>query len=472
MEEHKESKEGKSTRSAAGSAVGGKEEDDQAPKKSNWSNPIKLYQAYRKRKKMEAEQALLQREEQMNQDLERYLMGIEEHRCWVAFQLGHINFERMRKKAVLNSLLRKEEGKQRAMEDEWEQENGLSYFLGSVQSYKRWQNSPAKFQDFKGHQGAVTSCRLSPCLRYLISCSEDKTLKIWNTETAECIKTLTGHTKVVNDVDLRADFKMFHRIPSIVSASGDCTLRIWNSSDTVPQSTLYGHENAVYRVAFSPDGNSIVSCSEDRTVRLWCFPEGYLLYIYRGHASGVLSVRFSSSGRFFASASDYGERKVLLWNAKMPQFKEPSQFPHIFFWTPEGMIKKIVIRKAIPKPNFWLMQTQLGWINDDELDIWPGEISDIEEDSTIDEEDTELDVDTNDESEDGGLGGGKGKDSLNSINLDDVRELNGVTLRVTHVGSGGDQSEATEYSPGGFLVVSVKVCCPFSRALWRTRERE
>lgn len=424
-------------------------------KRKNWTNPIKIYLAYRKRLRMEKEQALMLREERMNEDLERYLMEIEEHRCWVVFQLGHINFERMKKREVLNKLTRSADDRQKQRGDEWEKENGLSYFLGTIQSYKRWQNSPAKYLDFLGHQGAVTSCRLSPCLQYMLSCSEDKTIKLWNTGSCECLKTLTGHTKVVNDADFHVDFKMFQRHPSIVSGSGDGTLMIWNGSDTRAVATLHGHENAVYRVAFCPDGKSIVSCSEDMTVRTWCFPEGYNLFIYRGHSSGVLSVRFSGSGRYLASGSDYGERKILLWDAKLPTFNDPQQFPHIFFWTPEGLIKKIVIRKAVPRPNFWLMQTQLHYINDNDFDIWPGEISDIEDDNN-DEDEADGDDETEDLNDDSTVGSSKSKEGLNAVTADDVRELSGVTLRVTHVGTGGDQSEAIEYSPGGFLVVSIR----------------
>eukprot|EP00981_Chlorochromonas_danica_P005093 scaffold1034_cov175-Ochromonas_danica.AAC.19 len=426
-----------------------------------WKNPIRLYAAYRKKKRLEKEKELLLREERMNEDLERYLMEIEEHRCWVTFQLGHVNYERMKKKEVLLHLTRKEDNRQKALEEEWGRENGLSYYLGNIENNRRWQNSPAKYLDYIGHQGAVTACRLSPCSHYLLSCSEDRTLRIWNIDSSECLKTLIGHNKVVNDGDFHMDFKMFQRHPSIVSGSGDGTLKIWNGSDCVPLTTLYGHENAVYKVSFAPDGKTIVSCSEDRTIRTWCFPEGYNLFVYRGHASGVLSVRFSCSGRFLASGSDYGERKILLWNSKLPAFNEPSQFPHIFFWTPEGLIKKIVIRKTTPRPNFWLKQNELHYINDDELDIWPGEISDVEDEKEGEEEEGEEEKEENDLIDGEAdlaamLEGARPRTAGEAIFIDDRKEMKGVSMRVIRVGTSGDQSEAVEYNPGGFLVVSLK----------------
>jgi hypothetical protein len=44
--------------------------------------------------------------------------------------------------------------------------------------------------------------------------------------------------------------------------------------------------------------------------------------------------------RYLISGSDYGERKILVWNANMPTMADPKQFPHTIFWTPEGLIRK------------------------------------------------------------------------------------------------------------------------------------
>lgn len=261
-------------------------------------NPFKMYIEYRTKKRLEKERILLLREEQMMEDLERFLMEIEERRCWSAYQLNNINLHRMVKKETMAKIDRKLKEKERLEQEQNMKEDGLSYFQGLVQSYKRWQFSPAKHLDFKGHKGPVVSCRLSSSLNFLLSCSEDKTLKIWNMTTGDCLKTLTGHIKVVNDGDFHPNFKMYSKDPCIISASGDGTIRIWNSSDTWPKVTVMGHDKAVYRVVFAPDGKSFVSCSEDKSIRTWCFPEGFNLFIYRAHSSPVISLSYSSSGRY------------------------------------------------------------------------------------------------------------------------------------------------------------------------------
>ena len=52
---------------------------------------------------------------------------------------------------------------------------------------------------------------------YIVSVSEDKTIKIWNTDTGELIRTLKGHTDWIECVH-------YHN-PLIVSGSWDETIR-------------------------------------------------------------------------------------------------------------------------------------------------------------------------------------------------------------------------------------------------------
>ena len=52
--------------------------------------------------------------------------------------------------------------------------------------------------------------------------SEYETIKIWNYESGECIRTLRGHSDCVRDI------KWIMNTEYIVSASDDRTLKIWN----------------------------------------------------------------------------------------------------------------------------------------------------------------------------------------------------------------------------------------------------
>lgn len=70
----------------------------------------------------------------------------------------------------------------------------------------------------KGHEGAVTG--MSLCGDRLVTCSADKTLKVWDVEKQKVKKTLSGHTTRINSV--ASDQK------SIISGSRDGTVHIWD----------------------------------------------------------------------------------------------------------------------------------------------------------------------------------------------------------------------------------------------------
>jgi WD40 repeat protein len=55
----------------------------------------------------------------------------------------------------------------------------------------------------------------------------------------------------------------------IVSASEDNTLRIWDAANGVVRQTLRGHNDWVRGCAVAPDGTWIVSASNDVTLRIW-----------------------------------------------------------------------------------------------------------------------------------------------------------------------------------------------------------
>ena len=84
--------------------------------------------------------------------------------------------------------------------------------------------SPSDFrllQTLEEHSYDVNSVSWSPDGKYLASGSSDRTLKIWDAKSGECIQTLEGHSDFVRSVCWSADGKY------LVSGSNDKTIKIW-----------------------------------------------------------------------------------------------------------------------------------------------------------------------------------------------------------------------------------------------------
>ncbi|KAF8317500.1 WD40-repeat-containing domain protein [Cantharellus anzutake] len=95
----------------------------------------------------------------------------------------------------------------------------------------------------------------------LMSGSLDNTMKMWDIESATCLKTYFGHTEGLwaVDVDRR----------HLVSASHDRTIKIWDRKEALCKHTLVGHQAAVTCLKLTDD--KIFSGSDDGDIRIWCF---------------------------------------------------------------------------------------------------------------------------------------------------------------------------------------------------------
>ena len=57
----------------------------------------------------------------------------------------------------------------------------------------------------------------------LVSCSDDKTIKMWDITSGSCLSTLTGHSGAVAGVAFSADGQW------LMSGSRDKTIRLWDA---------------------------------------------------------------------------------------------------------------------------------------------------------------------------------------------------------------------------------------------------
>ncbi len=101
-----------------------------------------------------------------------------------------------------------------------------------------------------------------------------------------------------------------------------------------------GHTDAVYNVAWSPDGRRIASGGADTTVQVWNPNTGEVLRIYRGHTGTVNSVAWSPNSQRLASADSDGTiGTVRVWDSSSGHTLLTKVYAdHVsrIAWSPDG----------------------------------------------------------------------------------------------------------------------------------------
>lgn len=125
------------------------------------------------------------------------------------------------------------------------------------------------FTQCKGHSSAPTSLDIyeEDGKIILVSGSLDNKIKLWDLDKKSLITTLTGHKKSVSSV------RVFHKEnePYLVSGSEDSTIKIWNLNHSKLETTLAGHAKAINSLTLIPLDNKLclVSGSSDKTIKFW-----------------------------------------------------------------------------------------------------------------------------------------------------------------------------------------------------------
>ena len=144
----------------------------------------------------------------------------------------------------------------------------------------------------------------------------------------------------------------------------------------------------------------------------------------------------------------------------MPKFEDTLQFPHVLFWTPDGLIKRILMRRRAPDPSFWLSPDQLTQAPGILMEAWAGEGAAEEIFESESETDSEEEQETDEESS------SSEEEEVEEEPIDkyDVREKDGAAISAI-LFLKEKQSQADEYIPGGELVISLQsIITPISEA--------
>ena len=167
-----------------------------------------------------------------------------------------------------------------------------------------WQDDWDEEDDAK-----VSTIALSPTGNTVASGSNDGTVRLWDVETGKVIIKLTGHDGIVWSVCWRADGER------LVSGGHDGTIRLWDVTVEGGKIVLgpieTGHMH-VYAAMYSPNTTKIVTGGrhwQDNAVKIWDAETGDLLSTVEHHYA-VRSLAWTSDEKKLISGSNDGSIRI------------------------------------------------------------------------------------------------------------------------------------------------------------------
>ncbi|XP_053132239.1 transducin beta-like protein 3 [Hemicordylus capensis] len=173
-----------------------------------------------------------------------------------------------------------------------------------------------------GHAHSVGSLACSRTKEnFVVTAGQDCTIKLWylpesvssksktdNVETLNADVTEKAHTKDINSVAVSPNDKL------IATGSQDKTAKLWSTDSCTHLGTFSGHKRGVWCVQFSPVDQVLATTSADGTVKLWGLQDFSCLKTFQGHDASVLKLIFVNQGTQLVTSGSDGLLK--LWTIK------------------------------------------------------------------------------------------------------------------------------------------------------------
>lgn len=156
--------------------------------------------------------------------------------------------------------------------------------------------------EFGPHDDTIESLAFSTYDTLLAAGEKD--VKIWDTETRQLNRTLTGLKSSMTSVKF-SEYDLW-----LVGGCRDHTAAIWDLKTDQPPQILAGHRGAIHSIDMSHFRRWLATASADGTVGLWDPQTGSRVKTFVGHVGEVWSVRFTPYHRAILTASSDGTAKL------------------------------------------------------------------------------------------------------------------------------------------------------------------
>lgn len=198
----------------------------------------------------------------------------------------------------------------------------------------------ADVASLKGHEDIIICLDVDWSGHWLATGAKDNTARLWRidpeNDSYTCHAVLTGHAESLGAIALPHTIPqetsqaysdpLSHPPQYLVTGSQDRTVKRWDISKDSKgkvraKYTRKAHDKDINAIDIDPSGTLFASASQDRTVKIYSAAEGEAIGVLRGHRRGVWTVKFApkesqvpGSGGKGLIATGSGDKTVKIWN--------------------------------------------------------------------------------------------------------------------------------------------------------------
>lgn len=151
-------------------------------------------------------------------------------------------------------------------------------------------NTQSCVKQFEISKEPVRCARFILRKEWIVAGTDDNNMLVYNYTTSERVKTINAHSDYIRSVIVHP------QLPYVISCSDDLTIKIWDWEKNWEEVNTYqDHEHFVMQIVFNPKNhNQFASASLDKTIKIWTVSTTTKTanYSLLGHQAGVNAVDF------------------------------------------------------------------------------------------------------------------------------------------------------------------------------------